>query len=344
MMYKTCFAFYVLIMSFATLTYAQPKYQLYDLGSFVPLTIANDGTMGGVINPSQHAARGQAADIEDLGIDGNVYAQTTTGLSAEWSGCFDGTCPNQTATTWTGDGTRASLGLQPGGLSSVASCISKVEYTGYGLDATVTAQPLIFSNGTITEMPTLGNGGYIDGCNSTPQRVGLVITPLFLREASLWDASGNLHLPGTLGGSQSGFAAINASGEAVGWSTLASGEVVAMRWTASAGMQELPSPTGATFCQAFGLNRFGTKVGICDFGSVTSADRAALWSSGTMQGVNINSLTINGASGWTLESARSVNDWGMIVGSGTLASAQHGFLLVPQVITRSAGLITKFGL
>ena len=82
---------------------------------------------------------------------------------------------------------------------------------------------------------------------------------------------------------------------------------------------------------AFGVNAINQVVGTASTrsASVKSPDgpqHAFLWQHGRM--TDLNSLT-TGASGWVLESANAINNFGQIAGHGTLNGEGHAFLLTP---------------
>jgi probable HAF family extracellular repeat protein len=82
---------------------------------------------------------------------------------------------------------------------------------------------------------------------------------------------------------------------------------------------------GGAFSTAYGINNSGQVVGESYISG--GGQHAFLYSgSGSMQ--DLNDL-INPASGWTLNVARSINDLGQIVGSGTIGGRSHTFLLTP---------------
>lgn len=133
-----------------------------------------------------------------------------------------------------------------------------------------------------------------------------------------------------MGGTQSEAWAVNASGQAVGWSYLAGDAVFHAFRTSSTGTLGDPGTDlgtlGGTFSFGFGINGLGQAVGYAaTAGNATSAAFLADLS-GPMQ--NLNDL-IPGDSGWVLGEARGINDAGQIVGVGTVGGLSHAFLLTP---------------
>lgn len=84
---------------------------------------------------------------------------------------------------------------------------------------------------------------------------------------------------------------------------------------------------GGTYSYAYGINDSGQVVGYA-YTSNNSAQPAFLYSNGRM--TDLNSLLPAG-SGWTLTSARAINNAGDIVGYGVNPAGQtHAFLLTPD--------------
>jgi probable HAF family extracellular repeat protein len=78
---------------------------------------------------------------------------------------------------------------------------------------------------------------------------------------------------------------------------------------------------GSPSSVANGINNNGKVVG-------TSNNRAFLWTK-DLRIQDLNSLTDQTGSGWTLYSANAINDAGQIVGYGDHNGASHAFLLTP---------------
>jgi probable HAF family extracellular repeat protein len=132
----------------------------------------------------------------------------------------------------------------------------------------------------------------------------------------------------TLGGDYSLAAAINATGQVVGQSTVTGlTDLHAFRWDSATGMMDLGTLAGASDSRAYGLNNQGQIVGSCYFLSLLGS-HAFRWSDGTMTDVNDE---LPPDSGWTVQSATGINDVGQVVGFGKNPDGQtHGFLLTPD--------------
>lgn len=131
------------------------------------------------------------------------------------------------------------------------------------------------------------------------------------------------------GGTVSTARAINNLGTVVGYSSVSySGCVHAMRWTATAGMQDLGTLAGVGIpgcSDALGVNDFGQVVGTSD--TTTGANTAMLWTE--QDGMRDLNTLISVDSGWLLNIAASINNAGQITGVGYINGNSHAFLLTP---------------
>jgi probable HAF family extracellular repeat protein len=135
--------------------------------------------------------------------------------------------------------------------------------------------------------------------------------------------------------------AINAAGDVVGYSDGGStGDVTAYLFrnyhvsagTITGSYVDLGSLGGDSM--AFGINSSDMIVGTSE--DASGDDLAFLYQAGTGM-VDLNT-EISPASGWTLESAESINDTGQIVGDGLVDGVQHAFLLQPTAVPEPAAL------
>jgi probable HAF family extracellular repeat protein len=122
--------------------------------------------------------------------------------------------------------------------------------------------------------------------------------------------------------------AVNDSGAAVGassyWNDLFGGVQIAALWSGGA-VYDLGAFNGLT-SRAYAINEQGHVVGQSDEIAHASG-RAFLWIDGVMYDLND---AIDPKLGWTLYSARGINDEGSIVGIGAgPCGGEHGFLLTP---------------
>ncbi|WP_221054536.1 VPLPA-CTERM sorting domain-containing protein [Methylomonas koyamae] len=153
---------------------------------------------------------------------------------------------------------------------------------------------------------------------------------------------------GTLGGSYTRPAGINASGQVVGYAYTAGDATHAFLYSNGA-MQDLGT-LGGTYSAASGINASGQVVGNAYTAGDAAASHAFLYSNGVM--TDLNTL-IAANSGWTLQLAAAINDQGQIVGSGINAQSKiHAFLLtantapvpVPAAVWLFGSALAGFGL
>lgn len=133
-----------------------------------------------------------------------------------------------------------------------------------------------------------------------------------------------------LGFDSSQAVAINNQGMIVGVTKADNDRRRALVWRE--GQKELlPLLAGTVSSAAQGVNDKGEVVGWCSncpryAGEYVSNDTAVLWRHN--KAINLNTLLTPG-SGWTLHEARSINNHGWIVGTGTFHDRLHIFLLTP---------------
>ena len=141
---------------------------------------------------------------------------------------------------------------------------------------------------------------------------------------------------GTLGGSISRAFKINNNGVVVGYSTTASGVVTpprrAFTWKddnnngqSDVGEMKNLGTLGGNVSEAYDVNDAGVTVGY----STNASNLARAFVHDATNGMrDLNSL-IPAGSGWVLTQARSINNWGQIVGFGTKDGETRAFLLTP---------------
>jgi probable HAF family extracellular repeat protein len=133
--------------------------------------------------------------------------------------------------------------------------------------------------------------------------------------------------------------ALNNSNQAVGGTSWGktTGPYVPALWngTSLTVLGSLGGLLGTDHGEAWGLNDAGDVVGQSK--DAGGADLAFLWTSGTMY--NLNDWLAAGSAGWTLASARAINDHGQIVGYGLNPQGQtHAFLATPQAVPEPASI------
>jgi probable HAF family extracellular repeat protein len=158
---------------------------------------------------------------------------------------------------------------------------------------------------------------------------------------------------GTLGGDNSNGTAINASGQVVGWSDLATQEQHAFLWTPTApngttGTMVDLGHLGGVYSDAWGINHVGQVVGLTNMPS--DGDRAYLWTPTTPNGITGTMVSIGTLGGWSSQ-GYGINNSGQVVGWSywTLDPTDghdnetHAFLWTPTVPNGSAGAMIDLG-
>jgi probable HAF family extracellular repeat protein len=188
----------------------------------------------------------------------------------------------------------------------------------------------------------------------------------FIPHPFIWDEVNGIRDLGNLGG-LSGFAnAVNAHGQAVGWSNTSDGLQRAFIWDEANGMQAIPTIAGGQ-SRAFAINDLGQVLGSEDGvgafiwdqqhgAQVVPVGGYAFNNLSQVVGGPIGDLLLwdqtNGVrhindllplnNGWQLEIAFAINDAGDIVGYGTLNGQVRGFLLTQVPEPTTATLIVGF--
>jgi probable HAF family extracellular repeat protein len=181
-----------------------------------------------------------------------------------------------------------------------------------------------------------GDTGEAHAVNSAGQIAGVSAIARGANHACLWDAGGIIDL-GTLGGENSVAEGINDLAQIVGTSEIDTADPErehAFLWTLPTGggqvgdMHDLGTLPATDNSKAWNIDDQGNVVG-----DATSADgsltRAFIWSAA--HGMrDLNDLLVN-PSGWELQSARSINSAGSIVGHGLHEGVVRAFLLEPVI-------------
>jgi probable HAF family extracellular repeat protein len=153
----------------------------------------------------------------------------------------------------------------------------------------------------------------------------------------IWDNSNGLQNIPTLGGNRAQAYAINNLGQVVGTSRITEGSNLthAFLWDETNGIQDLGSlgyrPQGSDNSIAYDTNIYGQVVGRSNASSSSQGVggwMAFIWD--TANGMRDLNNLIPADSGWLLGTAFAINDYGQIVGYGTLNGEGHrAFLLTP---------------
>lgn len=257
------------------------------------------------------------------------------------------------------DGVMQGLGTLGGARSQARGVNDAGQVVGYSLKSSGYNHAFLWQNGAMQDLGTLGGANSMSmafAINNAGQVVGHSTTAAYKLHAFRW--SGGMADLGTLGGDASYGYGINENGQVVGGSFLAPyPDNTFHAFLSSGAMQDLGT-AGWDSSTAYGMNDNGQVVGrvalydnqtwnavlfggailggtqstawdINNDGLIVgeSGGQAMLWEDGQMK--NLNSL-IDPTSGWTLQSARAINEKGQIVGKGSFNGATRAFLLKPS--------------
>lgn len=261
-------------------------------------------------------------------IVGRMQQSSYTGTSGPRRGTPDGS-----AFTWTPDDRLQLIAMEFDGLRSEAVAVNNAGLiVGVQDDATELAHGYsLDAAGNFRELPLLPGGAWVrpTDVNDLGQIVGNGDIGEGHERAFLLNSAGAMTDLGTLeNGSSSRAFAINEQGMVVGYSHRASGPIRAFVWTSDDGMIDLGAGASPPHVQAASnavdINSRGQIIGeISNIGPVLwNLDRSLI----------ILESAVTNMSGWQfLSDAVSINDNGLIVGTGTRAESglPHGFVLLP---------------
>ena len=288
---------------------------------------------------STHATvwnNGVPTDLGTLGGTLSVaYKINASGQIVGYSSTADGSIR---ATVWN-NGVPNALTTRGGTLTEAFDINASGQIVGNSDSANGYNHATVWNNGVPTDLGTLGGSySYASGINASGQIVGYSSTADGSIRATVWNNGVPTDL-GTLGGSISGAYDINASGQIVGSSLTNEGSYEhATLWN-----NGVPTDLGSASV-ATSINASGQIVGFSYNG--TAPTSAMLWY-GTYK-IDLNNFISDSekASGWMLNKALGINDYGSIVGVAYNGTIQRGFLLsvtpVPEADS-SAMLLTGLG-
>jgi probable HAF family extracellular repeat protein len=292
----------------------------------------------------QHAFVGSFGGLSDLGtLPGGSYSQ---GFAVNSAGAvagssevavvhFMGGVPViqiETHAFLSSGGQMQDLGTLPGGHYSAAYGLGGTgEVVGAADAGGGIIHAFMSAGGKPSDLGTLGGmASQANAVNDAGQITGWANTSFGATHAFRSGGAGQLHDLGTLAGDIASYGtAINALGQVVGYSVASDGTSRAFITDAFGTMR----PLGGGSTVAYGINSPGAAVGEIDLGGGLS--HAVLWdSSGTLFDLN---QFLSPSSGWTLESARGINDMGQIAGYGSVlvdtpggpVLQTHAFLMTP---------------
>lgn len=161
-----------------------------------------------------------------------------------------------------------------------------------------------------TQMTDLGKvpgfqSALAKGINQSGTIVGFVMTANFGNSrAFIWTPTGGMKLLPALGGGGGIAYAINDGGTAIGWSSVPSGAIHAVKWLPSGAIVDI-NPPGAGYSEARAVSPAGDIVGVAVI--LPNREHAWLW---RHDGVQIDLGTLGGVRSW----ANGVNNSLAIVG------------------------------
>jgi len=191
-----------------------------------------------------------------------------------------------------------------------------------------TSHAFLYSNGTMTDLGTLGGtSSYANGINDSGQVVGVSSLPGDSAYHAFLYNNGAMKDLGTLGASTSSAYGINDSGQVVGASGLP-GNSGSHTFLYSNGTMTDLGTLGGCCSEGYGINASGEVVGRASISGYPAWVTVAFLYISSKGMTDLNTLIPTG-SGWTLYSAQAINDKGQIAALGLINGSQHAFLLTP---------------
>lgn len=332
---------------------AATVYSVTDLGTLFggsdrAYGVNNNGEVGGT--SGARAALYANGTVTNLGtLPGGT---TSVGLGINNSGQvvgYSNTSGAERGFIYSG-GVMTPLGSLTGGSSNAYGINDGGQAVGSSVASNGRLHAVLYGpSGSPTDLGTLGgpeshayaisNNGQVAGyASALVTYIDAYGNPYVVEETHAFLHSGGvMNDLGKLSGATYSYAyGINNSGQVVGWSGnafLYSGGI----------MTNLGTLSGWDISRAYGINDQGQVVGAAyiqdPLGPFYEQPRAFIFDDGMM--TNLNSL-IDPGSGWTLQEARDINEFGQIVGWGLLDGQTRAFLLTPTAVPLP-GAVWLFG-
>lgn len=220
----------------------------------------------------------------------------------------------------------SDLGVLGGNYSVAYAINSGGDVVGAStINSSSTQHGFFYSGGTMTDIGTLSGGSQslLRGINNNGDATGG--SDNATKTHAIIYSGGVLQDIGTLGGDYAVGIDINDAGEVVGSSYLTGNTASHAFYFDGTTMIDLGSIVVGGNSNAVSINNNGEIVGYSN-NSTYSTMIPFLYSGGVMQ--DLNSLLPAG-SGWVLLEADSINEYGQIVGAGTLNGEPRAFLMSP---------------
>ena len=208
------------------------------------------------------------------------------------------------------------------------------QVVGVAANAAGNDDAFLWRNGTLTDLGALPGHtnpqgafvSYAAAINNAGEVVGSALTSAGYDHPVAWQTGKITDLGGLTTVFTGQANAINANGEIVGQSSLASSLnlVHAVAWQ-NGTITDLGTLPGYESSKAEGIDSAGDIVGQAfDASATNSTNRAVLWQNGKM--IDLTDL-LPSTSGWVLTDATAINDQGQIVGQGTELGRIAGYIL-----------------
>lgn len=221
-----------------------------------------------------------------------------------------------------------------GSLSNGTSTVTAINDRGQAVGASSSAhgdRAVLWQNGQIVELPTLGSDSMAMDINNRGQIVGWSRPTGASAHAVLWE-NGAIQDLGLFKVGEDAFAAgINEAGQIIGGSLSPSSKLpwgypfsaTCLFW--DHGVMTQIHSLGEMWCQTLDINNSGQVLGKSDTPS-TSGDRSFVWGN--------NVTTDLGSLGGEITEARDINNRGQVVGAAPTAAGQwHAFLWDHGIMT-----------